>query len=89
MIEDELKKSALDDARKQAEKTALWAGKTVGPLCSIGCQSLTTTDWPQSINFGGNKSDYPTRYLGTDPDKIEIKATVSASFDLQEPPQGK
>jgi uncharacterized protein YggE len=81
-IEEELKKDALEDARKQAEKTSRWAEKSVGPVCSIGCQSITT--WPQSMVLGGKTMDYPTKYLGTDPEQIEIKTTMSATFELQE-----
>ena len=81
-IEEELKKDALEDARKQAEKTAQLAGKSVGPLCSIGCQSTAT--WPQGMVFGGKTTGYPTQYVGTDSKQIEIKTTISTTFELQD-----
>ena len=81
-VEEELKKDAMEDARKQAEKTAQWAGKSIGPLCSVGCQSVTS--WSQGAAFGGKTAEYPTKYLSIDPKQIEIKATISATFELQE-----
>jgi uncharacterized protein len=81
-VEEELKKEALEDARKQGEKTAQWAGKTLGPLCSVGCQS--TTAWSQGMTYGGRSAEYPTKYVSADPSQIEIKASVSTTFELQE-----
>ncbi len=81
-IEEELNKDAFADARKEAEKTAQYAGKSVGPLCSIGCQS--TTLWSQRMVFGEKATEYPTKYLSTDSKQIEIKATVLATFELQD-----
>jgi len=81
-IEEELKKDALEDARKQAEKTAQLAGKGVGPLCSVGCQS--TSSWPSSVIFDRETANYPTKYLSIDPQQIEIKTSLSVTFELQD-----
>jgi len=72
---------ALEDARAKAAKLAALAGKTLGGVTSIGCDSSSSWSYQLSNMMRGGM-EFPTTNLGLDPSKIDITHTMSVSFEL-------
>ena len=74
--ENELMKKAFEDAKANAEKLAAVSGKKLGEISFIG-------------NYGGiissqfsNMKKYGAKYIGADPEKINVEVGISVSFKL-------
>lgn len=79
---ERVRKTAMADAKAEAEKVAILAGKKVGDVVSIGCSGSTLRAMPMRVM--GMQSQFPTEYIGINPDEITIAHTVSVTFDLKE-----
>jgi uncharacterized protein YggE len=79
---DRVRKSAMDDARAEAEKSAELAGKTVGDVVTIGCSGSPHFNYPMRVM--GRRTDFPTEHIGTDPKEISVSHAVSVSFELKD-----
>jgi len=81
-VEEEAKKLAFEDAKKNAESSATLAGRKLGAVNSINCQSVQ--GFAQQVYFSGRKAQFPTKYIGTSPDKIEITGSVTVTYNFAE-----
>lgn len=75
-----LKKEAIEDANKKASKLAELAGVELDNVKSIGCNSLNSIH--TQIRAFSQQIEFPTEYVGVDPNSIKIKATISMTFEL-------
>jgi len=78
--EDEAKKKAFEDAKTKAQEMGALAGKKIGEVVSIGCGRNVT--FPGGMYLSGRKVDFPTEYIGIDPNKIDISYSLSVTFEL-------
>lgn len=79
---DRVRKSAMDNAKSEADKSAALAGKKAGGVVTIGCSG--STHWNIPMRVMGMKTDYPTEHIGTNPTEITISYTVSVTYELKE-----
>lgn len=79
---ERVRKSAMANAKAEAEKTAKLAGKAVGEVVTIGCSQSSYFNFPMRVM--GRKANFPTEYIGTNPKKITLSYAVSVSFELKD-----
>lgn len=79
---ERVRKSAMDDARSEAKKSATLTNKTVGDVVSIGCSGSSHFNFPMRVM--GRKANFPTEHIGTNPKEITISHAVSVSFELKD-----
>jgi len=77
---DEAKKKAFEDAKTKAQELAALAGKKIGDVVSISCGRSIT--FPGRMYISGRQVDFPTEYVGIDPNKIDISYSLSVTFQL-------
>jgi len=80
-VEAQARESAMADARKEAQTLAGLAGKKLGAVVTIGCGGSFSAGFP--IRVMGRETDYPTSYVGQNPNEITVSYTLSATFDLK------
>ena len=56
------------------------AGKKIGDVVSIGCGRSIT--FPGRMYISGRQADFPTEYVGIDPNKIDISYSLNVTFEL-------
>jgi uncharacterized protein YggE len=78
--EDEAKKKAFEDAKTKAQEMAALASKKIGDVVSISCGRSIT--FPGRMYISGRQADFPTEYVGIDPNKIDISYSLSVTFQL-------
>lgn len=81
-VEEEAKKLAFEDAKKNAEASAALAGRKLGIVNSVNCQSVQ--GFSQQVYFSGRKAQFPTKYIGISPEKIEINGSVTVTYNFAE-----
>lgn len=81
-ILERVRKSAMDDAKSEADKSAKLAGKKVGDVVIIGCSGSTYCGMPMRVM--GMQADFPTEHIGTNPEEITISHTVAVTYELKE-----
>lgn len=81
-MEEEAKKLAFEDAKKNAESSAALAGRKLGIVNSVNCQSVQ--GFSQQVYFSGRKAQFPTKYIGISPEKIEINGSVTVTYNFAE-----
>ena len=81
-VEEEAKKLAFEDAKKNAEDSAALAGRKLGIVNSVNCQSVQ--GFSQQVYFSGRKAQFPTKYIGISPEKIEINGSVTVTYNFAE-----
>jgi len=79
-VVERVRKSAMDDAKSEADKSAALAGKKAGGVVTIGCAG--STQWSISMRVMGMQTDFPTEYIGTNPAEITLSRTVAVTYDL-------
>lgn len=81
-VVERVRKSAMDDARSEADKFAKLADKKVGEVVTIG--SAGPTQRSIQMQLMGMQTDFPTENVGTNPDEIIISRTVAVTYELKE-----
>jgi uncharacterized protein YggE len=79
---ERVRKAAMLDARKEADKTAKLADKTVGDVVSIGCSGSSHFNFPMRVM--GRQADFPAEHIGTNAKEITISHAMSVSFELKD-----
>lgn len=79
-VEEEAKTLAFEDAKKNAESSAALAGRKLGAVNSVNCQSVQ--GFSQQMYFSGRKADFPTKYISISPDKIDINGSVTVTYNF-------
>ena len=79
---ERVRKSAMDDARSEAKKSATLANKTVGDVVTIGCSGSSHFNFPMRVM--GRTANFPTEHIGTNPKEITISHVVSVSFEMKD-----
>ncbi|MEK6754611.1 MAG: SIMPL domain-containing protein [Bacteroidota bacterium] len=79
---ERMRKAAMDDAKSEADKSATLAGKKAGGVVTIGCWGSTRWNIPTRVM--GMQTDFPTEYIGTNPEEITISHAVAVTFALKE-----
>lgn len=75
-----VRRSALQNARQRGEELAALAGKTLGNIVSVpGSMSCGLPfDGPY---FTGTRHRYPRKFIGTDPERLEIRDSIQVTFE--------
>ncbi len=81
-VVDRVRKSAMANAKSEAQKSASLAEKSVGKVVKIGCSGSSHFNFPMRVM--GQKADFPTEHLGTNPEEITISHAVSVTFELKD-----
>ena len=79
---ERVRRSAMENAKAEAKKLASLAGKTVGDVATIG--SPVTSRFGLPMRVMGRTTDFPTEYVGTNPEEITISNTVMVTFELND-----
>ena len=82
-VVERARRSAMNDARAEAKKSAILAGKSVGDVITIGCTGSSSC-WNFPMRVMGRKVDFPTEHVGTNPEKITISHAVSVTFEMKD-----
>jgi len=79
---DRVRQAAMADAKAEAKKSASLAGKSVGEVVKIGASGASHFRYPMRVM--GQRADFPTEHLGTNPEGIAISHAVSVTFELKD-----
>ena len=77
-VVDEARMKATEDAKKKAKETAVLVQKKIGKVVSIG----NSGSWLQGIVYTPERQDFPTYYIGTNPENIEVSQSITITFEL-------
>jgi uncharacterized protein len=78
--EAQARQLAINDAKSKAEKLAALVGKTLGDVTSIQCAG--SGSWAEAMCSNNRGADFPAKYVGLQPDKVEVSANLSVSYEL-------
>ena len=80
-VVERVRKAAMADAKAGAEKLANLAGKTIGDVVNIGC--VGSPSFQMNLRVMGMQIEFPTEYIGTNPDGISISQSIAVTFSLK------
>ena len=75
-VQDDVIAAAIDDARVKAEKIASKLGKRLGEVVSVTVDSSQNELFVYPLERGR----MTTKYIGTDPEKLDVREFVSVKF---------
>jgi len=82
-VEEAAMNGAIEDAQKTAAKTAKLVGKSVGRI--LGMSKIETSGaWTRAMGIArkGKESKFATDYLSVSPEKVDVTASLTMSFEL-------
>lgn len=83
-VVDRVTRSAMDNARVEAQRLASLAGKNAGDVVRIDCSASARFPFRFPIRIMGSSADLPTEHVGLNPEGITISHTVSVTFELKD-----
>lgn len=80
VLKTELIKAAIEDARANAQKLAILVGKKLGDIISFNEYGQN-----EMFVYPLERGRLASRYLGTDPEKLEVRETIELRFEWHNP----
>ncbi len=80
-IVERVRKLAINDAKTKAGEISKLAGKLIGDVVGMGCSSVSS--WKESMRYMGKLVDFPTEYIGSNPEEITVTYSISVSYRLK------